>query len=273
MRAAAWAGVGSAELRELARRPWIAVAAGVGLVVVLLVAALAARAEGLAREVDLQAGVSSLLLLGGLVLAVGLGAGALNRDADTGRLGLLAAAGGGRASLAGAVVTGRVVGLLGVLAAWGVAGQLASLALGLGGDGPLAVHALTMGLNMVLALLASAVVSSVVGAIAAGAFGLGVFIVAQAVVNLEAAADQGLLGTAESGVRAAWVILPRAIVSPMIFTLQAQDQAGAAAPPVEINGTMVLVPASTTRDVLWTLLWCAVIGVITALGLRRRTLA
>jgi hypothetical protein len=271
--ATAAAAVVASELRELARRRWPPLVAAAGLVVVVLVVALSAGGDELGREDGLRSGVASLLLLGGLVLAVGLGAGALNRDADSGRLGLLAAGGSGRAALAGAVVAGRLAALLAVLAAWSLAAQVAALALGLGADGPLAVHALTMALNLVLALLACALVSSVVGTVAAGAFGLGVYVLAQAVVNLEAAADQNLVGTAEGLVRAAYLVLPRAIVSPMIFTLQAREEAGPAAPPVEINDTTVFIPASSTQDVLWTILWCAVIAVGTALGLRRRPLA
>jgi hypothetical protein len=262
-----------AELRGLTRRRWLLVAAAAGLAVIVLSAALAAGDAGIERDDTFRSGGASLLLLGGLVVAIGLGAAALNRDADSGHLGILAAAGPGRARLAGAAVLARVAALIGVIAAWGLALQLASAALGRGLDGPLAVHTLSAAENLLLALLAAAAVSSVVGGIAAGIVGATLYVLAQAVVNLEAAADQNLVGTAETGVRAAYLVLPRIVVSPMIFLLQARDEAGPAAPQMEINGTVVFVPASAWTSVVWTLAWCAGIGLLAAYGLRRRPLA
>jgi hypothetical protein len=261
------------ELRGLARRRWLLVLGPGGLAVAALIAALAAAADaGIDRADTIQAGGASLLLLGGLYLAIGLGAGALNRDADSGHLGILAAAGPGRARLAGAAIAARVAALAIVLAAWGVALQLASLAAGRGLDGPLAVHTLASAENLLLALLAAAVVSSVVGSVAAGIFGLTLYVMAQAVVNLESAADQNLIGSAETGVRAAYLVLPRLVVSPMIFLLQAREEAGPAAPPLEINGTTVFVQASAWSSVVFTLVWCAAIALVAAVGLRRRPL-
>ena len=261
------------ELRGLARRRWLLALAGGGLAVIVLVAALAAAVDaGVDRDDTFQAGGASLLLLGGLYAAIGLGSAALNREADSGHLGILAAAGAGRARLAAAAIAARVGALAAVLAAWGVALQLASLVIGRGADGPLAVHTLAAGENMLLALLAAAVVSSVVGPVASGIVGVTLYVLAQAVVNLEAAADQNLIGTAETGVRAAYLLLPRLVVSPMIFLLQAREEAGPAAPPLEINGTTVFVQASAWHSVVWTLAWCAGIGLLAAYGLRRRPL-
>jgi hypothetical protein len=261
------------ELRGLTRRRWLLAAAAAGLAVIVLTAALAAGDSGVERDDAFRSGGASLLLLGGLVVAVGLGAAALNRDADSGHLGILAAAGPGRARLAGAAVLARVAALAAVIAAWGVLLQLASAAIGRGLDGPLAVHTLSAAENLLLALLAAAAVSSVVGGIAAGICGVTLYVLAQAAVNLEAAADQDLIGTAETGVRAAYVVLPRIVVSPMIFLLQARDEAGPAAPQMEINGTVVFVPASAWTSVVWTLAWCVAIGLLAAYGLRRRPLA
>ncbi len=262
------------ELRGLARRRWLLALGSGGLVAVGLIAALAAAADaGVERDDTFQAGGASLLLLGGLYAAVGLGSAALNREADSGHLGILAAAGTGRARLAGASLAARVAALAALLVAWGVGLQLASLVIGRGADGPFAVHTLGSAENLLFALLASALVSSVVGPVASGIVGVTFYVVAQAVVNLESAADQNLIGTAETGVRAAYLVLPRLVVSPMIFLLQAREEAGPAAPPLEINGTTVFVQASDASSVLWTLLWCAGIALVTAVGLRRRPLA
>ena len=270
----AFVALAGVELRGLARRRWVLALTAGGLAVVAVIAALAAAADaGVDRDDALQAGGASLLLLGGLYAAIGLGSAALNREADSGHLGILSAAGAGRARLAGAALAARIGALAAILAAWGVALQAASLAIGRGADGPLAVHTLAMAENLLLALLAAAVVSSVVGPVASGIVGITLYVMAQAVVNLEAAADQNLIGTAETGVRAAYLLLPRLVVSPMIFLLQAREEAGPAAPPLEINGTTVFVQASAWQSVVWTLAWCAVIALLAAYGLRRRPLA
>jgi hypothetical protein len=100
-----------------------------------------------------------------------------------------------------------------------------------------------------------------------------VFISAQAAVNLKAAADQDLIGTAGGLVNALYYVVPRAIVSPMIADLQARDVGGPAAPSLEINDNPVLVPASGWGSVLWTLAWCALLAIACVGGLRRRPLA
>jgi hypothetical protein len=267
------AGLAAAQLRRLGRSPWLAAVAGAGIVVAVVLAAAAAADAGLEREDALRAGGASLLLLGGLAVAVVLGAGALNRDAASGHLGLLVGSGASRAEVAAAIVGARVAALAAVVAAWGLALQAGSLALGLGLDGPLAVHALAVAVGLLLTLLAATAASSVVGPLAAGAFGALVFVVAQAAVNLKAAADQDLIGTAETGVSALYYLVPRAIVSPMISELQGRDAGGPSAPSLEINDNTVLVPASGWGSVVWTLAWCAVLAVACVAGLRRRPLA
>ena len=239
---------------------------------VVVIAAAAAADSGLEREDALRSDGAALLLLGGLVAAVGLGAGALNRDAAAGHLGLLVGSGASRREVAAAALLARVVALAAIVAAWGVALQVGSLALGLGLDGPLAVHTLAASVGLLLTLLAAGAASSVVGPVAAGAFGLVVFIAAQAAVNLKAAADQDLIGTADAAVSAVYYVVPRAIVSPMISELQGRDVGGPAAPSLEINDNLVLVPASGWGSVVWTLAWCALLAIACVAGLRRRPL-
>jgi hypothetical protein len=258
------------QARRLARRPWSQVALAAGIALAGVAAGVAATHEGLAREDALRRGGATLLLLGGLAVAVVLGSTALNRDAESGYFGALAGAGAARPQLVAAAVGSRVVALLAVLAAWGAALQIGSAALGLGLDGPLAVHTLAVAEGLVLTLLACAAASSVVGPAAAGAFGLAVFVVAQAAVNLKAAADQALIGTADASVTALYYVVPHTITSPMIAGLQARDAAGAAAPQVEINQNVVLVPAAGWGSVVWTLAWCVLMVALCASGLRRR---
>lgn len=257
----------------MARRRWVQVAIAAGVALAVVATAVAAGHDGLAREDSLRRGASSLLLLGGLALAVALGSAALNRDAESGHLGLLVGSGASRPEVTAAAVGARLMVLVAGIAAWGIALQLGSLALGLGLDGPLAVHTLAVAEGLVLTLLAAAAASSVVGPVPAGAFGLLVFVVAQAVVNLKAAADQGLIGTADATINLFYYLVPRAVTSPMIAALQARDAAGPAAPRVEINHNVVLVPASGWGSVLWTLAWCALLAIACAGGLRRRPLS
>lgn len=262
-----------AQALRLGRRSWLAAVAGAGLLAVVGIAAAAATDSGGAREDGYRADAAALLLLGGLVVAVVLGATALNRDAGSGHLGLLVGSGASRAEVAAAAVGSRTVALAGVVALWTLALQAGSLALGLGLDGPLAVHALAVAVGLLLTLLAAAAASSAVGPVAAGAFGLIVFVAAQAAVNLKAASDQDLIGTADTGVDVLYYIVPRAIVSPMISELQGRDVGGPAAPSLEINGNPVLVPPSGWGSVVWTLLWCALLAVACVGGLRRRPLS
>jgi ABC-2 family transporter protein len=262
-----------AQALRLARRPWLQAVGGAGLIAAAVIAAAAAADSGLEREDAFRAGAASLLLLGGLIVAVPLGAAALNRDAGSGHLGLLVGSGASRPEVAAAAVSARVAALAAILVAWGLALQAASLALGQGLDGPLAVHTLAVAVGLLLALLASAAASSVVGPVASGAFGLAVFITAQAAVNLKAAADQGQIGTAEAAVDGLYYVSPRAIISPMISELQARDAGGPAAPSLEINGNEILVPASEWPSVLWTLVWCVLLALACSAGLRRRPLA
>lgn len=265
--------VAAAALARLARRRWVLLALGLGVALAVACALVAIGASGQAREDEFRRAAAALLLLGGLALAVALGTAALNADAESGHLGFMAGAGASRPQLAAGAVGARVALLAAALALWGVALQVGSVALGLGLDGPLAVHALAVGEGLLLALLACAAASSVVGPLAAGAFGVALYVTAQAAVNLKAAADQALVGTADAGVELLYRVAPRTITSPMLADLQLRDAAGAAAPRVEINDNTVIIPASGWDSIVWTLVWCALLAVACAAGLRRRPLA
>ena len=259
-------------LHRLARRRWIQVAVAAGAALAVVAALVAATHDGMVREDTLRRGGAALLLLGGLALALGLGSAALNLDAATGHFGMLTGSGASRPQLVAGAVGARLIILLATGTLWGVILQAGSIALGLGLDGPLAVHALAVGEGLVLAMLAAAAASSVVAPAAAGLFGGSVYVVAQAAVNLKAAADQGLIGTADGIVRALYHVFPRTVTSPMIAELQLRNAAGAAAPRVEINDNTVFVPAAGWDTVLWTLAWCILLAVLCAAGLRRRPL-
>lgn len=261
------------DLRILARRRWILGATLAGLVYLVIVGIVAAGQSGLQRADTLQSNSASLLLIGGLVVAVGLGGGAFSRDASSGYLGLLVGSGATPSRVGAVRILTRLAAMIGILAIWGVCMQLASLALGRGLDGPLAVHTLVWMINCALVLCASAALASVIGPVAAGVFGLMVFVCAQAVVNLKADLDQGAISRgAQSFVDSVYSILPRAIVSPMLADLQRRGQAGPAAPDININGLTVIVPASRLVDILWTLLWILIFAGLATFGVRRRQL-
>jgi hypothetical protein len=260
------------ETRRLWRRTWILTGAVAGLLLALVVHAVAATHQDLAREDSLRRGAATLLLLGGLALAIALGSAALNHDAENGHFGFLLGSGASRPGLVTGAVTARVIILVAILAAWAVVLQAGSVVLRLGFDGPLAVHTLAVAVGLVMAMIACAAASSVVGPAAAGLFGGGVYVLAQAAVNLKAAANQGLIGTADTGVSLLYYIAPRTVTSPMIADLQLRDAAGPAAPRVEINQNTVLVPAAGWGTVVWTLAWCVLLGLLCAAGLRRKPL-
>lgn len=261
------------DLRILARRRWILGATLAGLVYLAIVGVIAAGQSGQSRMDALQSNSASLLLIGGLIVAVGLGGGAFSRDASSGYLGLLVGSGATPSRVGAVRILTRLAALVGILAIWGAGMQLASLALGRGLDGPLVVHTLAWVVNCALVLCASAALASVIGPVAAGVFGLMVFVCAQAVVNLKADLDQGAISRgSQTFVDSVYSILPRAIVSPMLADLQRRGQAGPAAPDININGLAVVVPASRLVDLLWTLLWILIFAGLATLGVRRRQL-
>lgn len=258
------------QIRRLGRRRWIQVVVAAGAALALVAVAVAATHEGSIREDTLRRGGAALLLLGGLVLAIGLGSGGLNLDASTGHLGMLTGAGASRPELVAGAVGARVAVLAATGLLWGLLLQGGSLVLGLGLDGPLAVHTLAVAEGLLLAMLAAAAASAVVAPGASAAFGVSIYVVAQAVVNLKAAADQMLIGTSGGLVRTLYFLFPRTVTSPMIADLQLRNAAGAAAPRVEINDNTVFVPAAGWDTVAWTLAWCILLALLCATGLRRR---
>ncbi len=259
------------DLRVLGRSrwSWAAVALGPAATIAIIIAALGSDA-GMERQDTYRAGAASLLLLGGLVVALTLGATPVRAGIDSGRFGVLLGAGAGRTRLALGLVGARGLALMGVLAVWLVALQLGSLLVGEGLDGPLAVHVAAGYETLLVSMLAALMAATSVGPVAAWVFGLFVNVLAQAAVNLKAAADAGALGTADALASAFYFLWPRAITSPMIAELQVRDAAGPAAPQIDINQNIVTVPASEWDTIAWTLVWCGVIAWIVVVGLRRR---
>lgn len=244
-----------------------------GLLGVALVAILAARHHGPARADDLRSGIAAILLYGGLVAACGLGATVVNRPANSGYTGLLVASGARRDEVAVASLLARLGALAACLAVWGLAGEVASVALGRGLDGPLSVHVLTMLPTLALSLAGAALASAAFAPFAAAVVGLSFHVVAQAIVNLKAASDARVIGdVARPAIGAAYAVFPRVVVSPMISDLQARDQAPLAAPRFEINDVVVTIPSAGGYSVLWVLLWVAMLGALAVLALRRRPL-
>ena len=245
----------------------VALAAGVAIAVVCALVAIGSH--GQAREDEFRRAAAALLLLGGLALAIALGSAALNTDADTGHLGLmarrgrLAAAGGRRARSARGWPCSPPRSSRGASCSRSAAPRSAWA-----WTAPWRSTRSPSREGLLLTLLACAAASSVVGPLAAGAFGVALYVTAQAAVNLKAAADQALIGTADAGVNLLYYAAPRTITSPMLAELQLRDAAGAAAPRVEINGNTVIIPASGWDSVLWTLFWCALLALACVAGFR-----
>lgn len=264
------ASLAETDLRAIARRLWWPIATGLGVIAVLGIALAAASASNV--QDDYRANAASLILLGGLVIALGLGASAFFRAVGGGRLALVASAGPPRSEVAYGLLISRVLALAISLAVWLAALEVGSLAIGEGLDGPLAVHVGAMFVSLSIALLAAGAAATSVGPYAAAIFGLIIYVLAQAAVNLNAAASDDALGTADGLGRILYWILPRTVTSPMIADLQARDVAGPAAPAIDINQNIITVPASGLGTLIWTLAWCVLLAVLAGLGLRRRPL-
>lgn len=265
------AAVLGADGRATLRARWVQALPLAGLVVAILVALNASGDAGRAREDALRAGGATLLLLGGLVVALILGGTAFARDARSGYLGLMVGAGATPSQVGAGRLAVRAIALVAVVALWGVALQVCSLALGMGLDGPLAVHTVLMLVNLALVMCATAAMASVIGPFAAAVFGLMVFVSAQAAVNLKAALNAGAIAS-DSGslINPFYAVFPRALVSPMLEDLQRRHAGGPAAPKLEVNGFDVWVPASSGSTIVWTLLWVGIMAALTVVGVRRR---
>ncbi len=261
------------ESAALTRRSWYLGVVAAGALAAVLVAVVAAGHDGRVRDDSFRSGSASLLLIGGLTLAVALGATAISRGAESGHLGLLVGSGAPRAEVALGRVIARLVALALALAVWLVALEVAGAAIGRGADGPLAVHVAATGATNAIVLLAAAATSTVLGPTVAAIVGLMAHVTAQAVVNLQAAADQGRLGAWSRLANVAYNLLPRAVLSPMIVELQNRGQGGPAAPQFEINQIVIPLSAAGLGTVLWTIFWCALLAFLCVNGMRRRTLS
>lgn len=261
------------ESAALVRRSWYLGVLAAGVLGAALVAIVAAGHDGTIRGDSFRSGSASLLLVGGLTLALALGATAISRGADSGHLGLLVGSGAARSEVAIGRVGARLAALALAVAVWLGALEVASTAISRGADGPLAVHAAATGATHAIVLVAAAATSTVLGPTVAAIVGLMVHVTAQAVVNLEAAADQGRLGAWSRFANVAYNLLPRAVLSPMIVDLQNRGQGGPAAPRFEINQVVVPLSAAGVGTALWTIFWCALLAFLCVNGMRRRTLS
>ncbi len=266
--------IGRVESRGLTRRRWPAAVVLIGIAAIIAGAILAGTRNGLVAEDTFRSWTAAVYLLAGLALSAGLGASAVNRDADGGWIGLQVSTGAPRPQVALGRIAGRIMVLIVGFVAWTIVAVIAGLALGLGVDGPLLLTGLGMLEDMLLVLVAAAFTSVALGPIAAGSVGIVVHIMAQASVNLAAATDAGVIGTAWSPlIKVVYAVFPRGIVSPMTSGMQARGAAGVAAPQFEINGNIVTIPPSSWATVVWTLLWCVVLAAATAGATRRRALS
>ncbi|MFN8122669.1 MAG: hypothetical protein U0237_09590 [Thermoleophilia bacterium] len=272
MTAAHVAAVVRNDLRILARVRWVRFALLAGVVIAAIVAANASGEDGIDRLDTLRSGAASLLL-GGLAVAVCLGGGAFAHDAARGYLGLLVGSGATPSAVGVGRIAARLVTLLVILGAWTAALVAGSAAIGEGGDGPLVVHALSVFGNLSIVLCASAAMASVIGPIAAGVFGLMVYVSAQASVNLKAALESGAVSRdSHIVIDPFYALFPRALVSPMIHEMQQRGVAGPSAPKVDVNGLEVVVPTSGWLSIVWTVFWAGIFLALAAYGVRRRQL-
>lgn len=260
----------SADLHALSRRTWLRVATILGILAVALVVVTALNAEGADRADAYARGVVALFLLGGLALALTLGAPALRTEAENGTFAMLHAAGASRADLAIARLLGRIVALGVVLGLWALAAQAGSALIGDGLRADLAVHAMAAGLTALLAMMAAVVAGTILGPVAAGAAGAILFITAQGITNLKAAADVNLIGSGEQLIDAAWWSFPRTVTSPLADDLARRDVGGAAVTRFELNGAEAVVPEAGLDTWLWVAAWCGLLALVAYYGFRRR---
>ena len=262
------------EARGISRRRWFVILLVLGAAVIIAGAALAATRNGLAASDTMRSWTAAAYLVGGLLVAATLGASTVNRDADGGWVGLQVTTGTPRATVTLSRIAGRLVALVAVFAIWIIIAAICSLAIGQGGDWPLFVHGLAMLENMVLVLVAGALCSVALGPVASAIVAIFFYVSCLSLVNLIAASNDGAIGSAWSGlIKGFYFLFPRAITSPMLSEMQARGAAGVAGAQLEINGNIVIVPASSWLTVLWTLLWCAVIAFAAGVSFRRRAIS
>ena len=266
--------IGRIEARGISRRRWPMVLLLAGAAIIVVGAVVAAGRDGAAGIDTMRSWTAAVYLVAGLAVAATLGASAANRDADAGWVGLQVATGTPRPGVMLGRIAGRLAVLVGVFAIWIALAAVCSLIIGQGGDGPLAVHGLAMLLNMVLVLVVAALCSVALGPVASGIVAVFLYVSCLSLANLMAAVNADAIGTAWSGlVTTLYLVFPRAITSPMLSDMQYRAEAGVAGAQLEINGNVVLVPASSWGAVLWTAAWCGVIAWGAAMALRRRALS
>lgn len=266
--------IGRIEAIGISRRRWARAVILIGAAIIIAGAIVAAGRDGLAASDTMRSWTASVELVVGLVLAATLGASTVNRDADAGWVGMQVATGTPRGPVALGRVAGRLVILLAGMALWIVVAAICSLAIGQGIDGPLVVNGLAMVGNMVLVLTAAAVCSVALGPVASAIVAVFFYVSCLSLVNLAAAADSNVIGTAWSPlIKAFYFVFPRSITSPMLSEMQARGAAGVAGAQLEVNGNVVIVPPASWATILWTLLWCLVLALSTGAALRRRALS
>lgn len=266
--------IGRTEARGISRRRWFVAALVIGAAIIVAGAVLAGGREGLEALDTMRSWAAAVYLVGGLAVAATLGASAVNRDADGGWVGMQVATGTPRATVLLARIAGRLAALVATFAVWMAVAAIASAAIGQGGDGTLFVHGLAMFENMVLVLVTAALCSVALGPVASGIVAAFFYVSCLSLANLMAASNAEVIGTAWTGlITTLYLVFPRAITSPMLSEMQARGAAGVAGAQLEINGNVVLVPASSWLTVLWTLAWCGVLAWAAAVAFRRRALS
>jgi ABC-type transport system involved in multi-copper enzyme maturation permease subunit len=262
------------EARGISRRRWAIAVIAVGAALIVAGAIVAAGRDGLAAVDTMRSWTGGVELVVGLVLASALGASTVNRDGDAGWVGMQVTTGTPRGTVALGRVLGRVAVLVVAFAIWILIAVIASAAIGQGGDGMLFVHGLAMLENMLLVLTAAALCSVALGPIASGVVAVFFYVSCLSLVNLAAAADANVIGTAWSPlIKTFYFLFPRSITSPMLSEMQGAGTAGVAGAQLEINGNIVIVPVASWATVIWTLLWCVLLVAGTAAGLRKRALS
>jgi hypothetical protein len=262
------------EARGIARRRWSLAVMVIGAAIIIAGAVVAAGRGGLAAEDTMRSWTAAVYLVAGLVLAATLGASTVNRDADGGWVGMQVVTGTPRVTVVLGRIVGRLLILVAVFVIWIAIAAICSAAIGQGGDGALFVHGLAMLENMILVLTAAALCSVALGPVASGIVAIFFYVSCLSLVNLMAAVNDEVIGTAWSGlITTLYLIFPRAITSPMLSEMQARDAAGVAGAQLEINTNIVIVPAASWLTVLWTLAWCVLLAVSAGLTFRRRAIS
>ncbi|MFM9018547.1 MAG: hypothetical protein ACKORG_03790 [Actinomycetota bacterium] len=262
------------EARGIGRRRWFLGLLVLGAALIVAGAVLAATRNGLAASDTMRSWTAAVYLVGGLLVAGSLGASTVNRDADGGWVGMQVVTGTPRTTVVLARIAGRLVALVAVFAIWMVIAAICSAAIGQGGDWPLFVHGLAMFENMILVLVTAALCSVALGPVASAIVAIFFYVSCLSLVNLMSAANDGVIGTAWTGlIKGLYLLFPRAITSPMLSDMQGRGVAGVAGAQLEINQNIVIVPAASWLTVLWTLLWCAVIALSAGLSFRRRAIS